>query len=201
MCEDDVWPAPEFDPGKPKHLHAIGLFSLSFAQFQASLENLYLATMTKQGVPRELAAFFYSNLTEDNRVVAVRTIFNSPEWNYDPTVIAAIENLLEFYAWSKECRNNILHAEHYPALWGKKDLLHLTKKTKARESIYLKIGLDHLRSIADNTREGVRQSAAITLHLRVRGVKPQDVPEAYKQFQSLPPHLKIPNPIRVTKTP
>ncbi len=202
MSDDDAWPAPEFNPGREKHLHAIGLFSLYFVQFQASLDNLYLSALTKRGMPRKLAEFFYKNITEEKRTEAIKLVFHTEEWGYEPELIEAVDNLMDFFKWSRDCRNNILHAEQYPAsFWSKKDMLHLTKKTKDREIIYMTFGLEHLRSIADNTREGVRQTAAIKLHLRYRGTDPKDIPNPYKASQMLPPLLKIPKHLKPSKTP
>jgi len=202
MSDDDVWPATEFNPGRERHLHAIGLFSLLFVQFQGSLEYLYLTSLAKRGIPRKLAVFFYKNLTEEKRTEAIKLIFYTQELGYDIQVVEAIDNLIEFFKWSSNCRNNILHAEQYPASFGsKKDMLYLTKKTKDRDSIYMKFGLEQLRSIADRTREGVRQAAAISLHLRYRGTDPKDIPNPYKAFQILPPLLKIPKHLKPSKTP
>jgi hypothetical protein len=75
MSDDTPWPVPKHNPGPAEHLHAIGAISLTFANFQASVEGLYQSAMAEWNVPRPLIEFFYQSLNEEKRITAIRTIF------------------------------------------------------------------------------------------------------------------------------
>ena len=166
MADDAPWPLPKHNPGPTDHLHAIGVISVTFANFQASVEGLYQTAAAERNIPRPLIHFFYQSLNEEKRIIAIRTIFT--ECETDPSVTSAVENLLEFFNWSRHCRNNILHAERYPpSIGANPDLLHLVKRgAKSSGFSYMKFSVERLRLKADKIREGVVQSAEIQLYLR-----------------------------------
>jgi hypothetical protein len=98
-------------------------------------------------------------------------------------VIVLIENQLDYFEWCRNCRNQILHAERYPAMFGgDRDTLYLTKRVgkQSPQSGYMKFRLPRLRFISDKIRDGVVRAAEMHLRLRFRG----------KQVDSLPEHLQ-----------
>ena len=48
----------------------------------------------------------------------------------DAYVITVIGNLIQYFEWCCDARNKLLHAEHYPASFGKQDTLYLAKRKK-----------------------------------------------------------------------
>jgi len=201
--EELVWPLPGYNPGPRDHLHAIGVISVTFASFQASLDALYRSQAVRQNIPEALADLSYFALSEDKRIEAIKIIFATSE--KDAGVIAAVENLLAYFRWCRDCRNHILHAERFPpSLGGNPAFLYLVKKMgkQSPKYGYMKFSIERLRYIADKIRKGVVQSAEIHLHLRVRGQPVEKVSAPYKPYVSGPPAaLEIPKYIEPTEKP
>jgi len=119
---EDTWPMPEYNPGSPKHLHALGVIAIQFASLERSIDILYLNKALNQKLPQDLVELYYFTINEEKRIEAVRSVFKKYEKN--PLVKNLVENLLEYFQWCRNCRNQILHAERYPpALGGDKDML------------------------------------------------------------------------------
>jgi hypothetical protein len=203
LATESEWPLPKYNPGQADHLHAIGVIAVTFTSLQASIEGLYQTASMKQNIPPALYGFLFSNLNEEKQIVAIRTIFG--EQRYEAVIVYAVNNLLDFFNWCRDCRNQILHAEVYPVgLGGNRELLHLAKRGRKpdRSYAYMKFSLEQLRFIADKTREGIVQSAEIQLHLSYRGTPIEKIPSPYKPFAAGPPKpLKIPKRIEPTETP
>ena len=100
-------------------------------------------------------------------------------------------------------RNQLLHAEYYPASFGgQPDTLYLIKRAdkRSRKSVYLKFTLSQLRSIADQMRRGVVQSAEVHIYRRFDGIPLEKVPTAYRPYVvsgppaplEIPPELDLP---------
>jgi hypothetical protein len=200
---EDTWPQPHYNPGRPKHLHALGVIAIQYASLERSVDILYLSKALRQTLPQDLVELYYYSLNEEKRIEAVRLIFKAYE--EDLKVIAAIENLLEYFQWCRNCRNQILHAEQYPAAFGgDKNTLYLTKRVgkQSPKSGYLKFELQTLRSIADQIRAGVAQAAELHLYLRFRGQSPSEIPRFYREFPaSLPEKLSVPKNLTLSSTP
>jgi hypothetical protein len=120
--ELDNWPT-DYNPGDRRHLRALGVIAIQFASLERSLEILYRNAAERQKLPDDLIDLYFFSLNEEKRIQAVRSIFAAYE--KDTKILALVENLLAYFHWCRNCRNQILHAERYPpAFGGKPDTLY-----------------------------------------------------------------------------
>jgi hypothetical protein len=89
---EDTWPAPAYDNGPPKHVHAIGVIALTYATLQSAMDCLFL-----NRTQSEWAEKYYYGLSEDKRSDAIREIFKDD----DPSVVAAIGNIVKYFDWCR----------------------------------------------------------------------------------------------------
>jgi hypothetical protein len=201
---DDNWPSPEFAVGQHKHVHAIGVISLLTAQFERSVDGFHAHHWRDQNAPDDLIDLYYYSLNEEKRLEAIRAAFN--KFERDPAVRQAIENLVLYFKWCRDARNNLLHAEHYPASFGGNPaILYLIKRAgkQSSKSGYMKLSLDSLRSIASKIRAGIVQSASINIYLRTRGLPSAKIDRQLRPYanEPLPTPMTIPKPLRLSATP
>jgi hypothetical protein len=145
--DDDKWPSPEFTVGQHNHVHAIGVISLLTAQFERSIDSFHAHHWRDQNAPDDLIDLYYHSLNEERRLEAIRAAFD--KFERDPAVRRTLENLVLYFKWCRDARNNLLHAEHYPAsLGGNPAFLYLIKRTgrQSSKSSYMKLSLDNLRA-------------------------------------------------------
>jgi hypothetical protein len=202
--DEDTWPIPRYNPGRSKHLHALGVIAVTFASFERSVDFLYVNLAREQHMPKELFSLYYFSLNEEKRIEAIRLVFKTFEKNTE--VIALIENLLDYFQWCRNCRNQILHAEQYPPMFGgEPDTLYLTKRVGKRspQTGYMKFKLSKLRFIADKVREGVVRCAEMHIYFRFRGRPLNAVPAELRAYvrEPLPQILRIPRHLRLTPSP
>jgi hypothetical protein len=192
---EDTWPAPDYQNGPPKHVHAIGVIALTYSTLQSAMDRLFLDRANSKWAEK-----YYYLLSEEKRSDAIRDIFKDE----DPGVVAAIGNLVECFNWSRACRNILLHAESYPSdgVPFPGDALALTKRPKkgSAEPGFTALTLQELRDVADRMRDGIVQCMKIILFLHHRG-RPEGVPEKYREYaRSLPAKLPIPKPIALASS-
>jgi hypothetical protein len=127
------------------------------------------------------------------------------EYEKDSVVKDVVDNLLEYFQWCRETRNQLLHMEHYPSLFGGDELLHLTKREGKQKPkpVYATMALSHLRDIADKIQEGRQQCAKVRIHLRVRGKHSDELEHGLLAYmhQPLPEKLTAPKPLRLRPYP
>jgi hypothetical protein len=197
---EDTWPMPKYNPGQPKHLHALGVIAVQFAQLERSVESLYHAEAWRKKLPDELIDLYFYSLNEEKRIEAIRIIYSGHTRH--PHVIESVGNLLDYFNWCRDCRNKILHAERYPAAFGgNPERLYLTKRIGKRNPKpgYMQFTLPRLRFIADKMRDGVVQSATIDIRLRyldeplskIRQPYLNILREPWPQRLLVPPRLKL----------
>src|SRR6266446_8933029 len=114
--ESDNWPLPNFDAGDAKHLHAVGVISLTFVQFERGIEDLFLHHPAQSQMPADLVQRYYYSLNEEQRIKTTRRFYQ--DYEADPLVRDAAENVLDFFNWAHDARNKILHSERYPVGFG-----------------------------------------------------------------------------------
>lgn len=193
MVLSDDWPLPDYEPGPQSHLHALGVIAVTFASFQASIEALYLSFSKKHNVPDNLARLYYFNLGEEQKIRAVRAVFDELEARDD--IKGAVANLMDYFEWCQNCRNQLLHAERYPASFSKKNVLYLTKRVRKTASEYghVALGLEEIRDIAEKTRAGVIQCAELSIYVRYGGVSLEKIDPRYLPYaERLPNKLDVP---------
>jgi hypothetical protein len=191
---DDTWPLPKYNPGHRLHLHALGVIAITYASFERSIDDLYLLHPSVGSEPRETATR-YKAMNTKKRIKAIRRTFE--ECEEEAAVRSAVNNVLDYFDRCNENRNELLHAEQYPAMFGgKPETLYLIKRGDRRspESIYMAFTLPQLRSIADELRTGIMQSAEIQIYLRYRKQAEHTIPKAARIFvrQGPPPPLVAP---------
>jgi hypothetical protein len=202
---EDTWPMPKYNPGQPKHLHALGVIALQFAQFERSVESLYHAEAWRKKIPDDLIDLYFYSLNEEKRIEAIRLIYAGYTAKH-PHVADVINNLLDYFNWSRDCRNKILHAERYPAAFGgDPEMLYLIKRIGKQnpESGYMKFSLPTLRLIADRMRAGIVQSATIEIRLRYLDVPLSRVPQPYRDIvqEPFPDKLRVPRSTKLDPRP
>ena len=202
--QKDTWPLPKYNPGSPKHLHALGVIAVTYAGFQRSIDNLYAFHPRQQKLPDELINLYYFSLSEEKRTEAIRKVFDTYEKN--DAVKTAIKNVLDYFLWCKNARDQILHAERYPASFGgDPDTLYLTKRVgkQSPKSGHIAFKLDELRAIADKMRDGIVQCATIHIHLRVRDVPIEKIEPSLRAYkhEPLPQILHMPPFLKLTEAP
>ena len=123
----DMWPEPHYNAGGRKHLHALGVIAVTYRAFQRNMDDIYKFYLRKQKVPDALMNAYYFSLDEGNRVSVLKGVCK--EYETDPKIFALVENLAEYFYWCKNCRDELVHAEQYPALFGgASDTITLTKR-------------------------------------------------------------------------
>ena len=198
---EDTWPMPKHNPGRPKHLHALGVIAVLFAQLERSIESLYRAEAWRRKMPDDLTNLYFYTLNEEKRIEAIRMIYKDYEKEHSQ-MHALIDNLLEYFVWCRNCRNQVLHAENYPASFGgDAETLYLIKRMGKQNprSVYMRFTLSELRSIADKIRDGIVRSAIIEIRLRYLDAAPATVPPPYRdivqepltEMLHIPPSLKL----------
>jgi hypothetical protein len=200
----DSWPASEYGVGQHQHVHAIGVISLLTAQFERSVDSFHAYHWREQNAPDDLIDLYYYNLNEEKRLEAIRTAFE--QFEADPAVKDAINNLVRYFHWCRDARNKLLHAEPYPpSPGGDPQLLYLIKRIdkRSRQSGYMKLSVAYLRSIAGKIRAGIVQSARISIYLRTRGLPLQKIDRQLRAYagEPLPEPLSVPRPLRLTLKP
>jgi hypothetical protein len=81
LPEKDNWPAPEYNVGKPKLLHAVGVISMNYNAFENALFQLYCLPLDRKKFPRKLTEFQYFSLNEQARLDAIKNLFDAYEKN------------------------------------------------------------------------------------------------------------------------
>jgi hypothetical protein len=167
------------------------------------VDELYQYHPRVQKLPDKLIDLYYFTLSEEKRIVAIREVFQIYEEN--PAMQKCVDNLLDYFQWARNTRNQLLHAENYPASFGgKPDTLYLTKRIakQSPKSGHMKFGLQQLRTIADQVRAGIVQSAEINIHLRFRNAPADRVPKAALEvLEALPSELFVPATLELTPRP
>jgi hypothetical protein len=187
----DNWPLPDYNPGPRQHLHALGVISITFAGFEAHLHSLCPSAAIRQGLEFDIKAFW--KLNEKTKIERIREFFSKHEKREDAR--EAICNLLEYFDWCQHTRNQLLHAERYPAAFGRNDVLYLMKRVDkiSSESAHVAMSLKEIRSIAEKVRAGVVQCAELNIYLRYNGAPPEKIDPRYLPFaERLPVKLAVP---------
>ncbi len=200
---EDRWPLPNYNPGpSPKHLHALGVISILFSRFQSSVEVLFLDRAESNGASSEIARRYYFNLSEDNRIDALKIIFASEQ---DDALRDLIYNLIEYYGWCQHCRNQLLHSEYYPPAFGSiEDEVVLSKRVSRSSSKtgYIRLSVRELRSIADKIRAGLFHCAGLHLYMRYKNSPKEKIPVPYRVYVDvLPEKLEVPQKTQLALTP
>jgi len=195
---------PKFDAGDPKHLHAVGVIAVTFAQFERSIEGLFLHHPANSSVPLDLIHRYLFALAEDQRIITTRKFY--AEHEPDEAVKAAVNNVLDFFDWAHDGRNKILHSERYPPGFGAdRNMFYLTKRASKRDhsSKYMKLDLAALRKTAEHMRAGIVRSAEINIHVQYRNADLSKIHQSlwvYAKSNDFPT-LGIPPRLELTDLP
>ncbi|MGC1776995.1 MAG: hypothetical protein WBB34_03555 [Xanthobacteraceae bacterium] len=187
---------PSYFTGRRDHIHALGVISLSYSAFERNLTTLYTHHPNVKGMPPELVNKYWSAQSEVSQVKSVRDIFKMYE--VDPAPLGFVNRLMDYYNWCSHTRNQLLHSEFYPSLFGgKPDKLYLTKRESktAPAQIYITLSVEQLRDIADKIEHGKRQCAAFIIWLRIRDFPIDELPVSYRSYRDdpMPEPLDVPD--------
>jgi hypothetical protein len=173
---EDSWPAPEYNVGKPKLLHAVGVISMNYNAFENTLFQIYCLPLDRKKLSRKLTEFQYFNLNEQLRLDALKQVFEAYEKN--TKVKAVLGSIIEYFNWCAHIRNHILHSRFYAPFFvsaGYEDVLQLVKRVnkKSAQPGYLNLSLEELRLFADAIHAGNKRCIRLYIYLRQRGVPPR----------------------------
>jgi hypothetical protein len=200
----DTWPLPTYNPGSTKHLHALGVIAVCYAAFQAGMDTLYKFHLEKQKVPERLINLHYFSLNEEKRISALKAVFE--EWEKEPALLEVVHNLAEYFYWCKNCRDQLLHAEQYPPLFGgTPDHLYLSKRIGKENPSqgYMAFSLRTIRGIADKIQAGRLQCAKVRIYIRFRDrqVSKTTFANRFDLHEPLPEILRVPKLLKLSPTP
>jgi len=168
--------------------------SITYAAFERSIDNHY------EFHPMAAEVDEFLGLSIKKRISAIRGLYLKHD---TADIRTTVDNLLSYFDRCCFNRNQLLHAEFYPASFGgKPDTLYLIKRAdkRSRKSVHMKFSLSQLRAIADQMRKGVVQSAEIHIYRRFEGIPVGKVPNAYRPYVvsgppallEIPPELDLP---------
>jgi hypothetical protein len=199
----DTWPLPAYDCGPIKHLHAIGVIANRFNSFERGMFDLY-SMYTEKRFTRELSDFLFLALNERTRAEALTKVVHAFEKSRK--ALAFFDSLSSYFEWCWNARNQIIHSEFYPSMFGgSPHEISLTKRKskKSAEPGYLKFTLPELRDIADKIEEGVKRCAAFRIWLRQRATPREKWPVSLKihGLEPLPDKLVTPKFVTLGPNP
>jgi len=210
----DKWPPPEYNLGPYDNLHALGVISSSYSEFESYLFDLYVHHLDANNVPREITEPLYFERSEYKRLELIKTIFSIYERVENAEVVKAINNLIKYFQWCKCTRDNLMHAKSDRPLFGEEtDTLYLSKRVGKTATLnYMKFHLSTLRDVADRIRVGINSCADLNLYLKLRdtppdkwtlwmrALSPQILPRIPNQPKKLEisehPHTRLPAHLR-----
>jgi hypothetical protein len=166
---------PTYYVGEPDHLHALGVISNNYNEFEAQLYLVFMHHLDKSidDFPQELSEMFYFTAPENKRLEYIERLFAIYE--KDLNVLACLSALLKHFQWCSETRNTLIHAKHSPPMFKTADQqqrLYLSKRNKTGSTLnYMKLSLPHLRKIADHMRDGFIWCSDLQLFLYVRDTR------------------------------
>ena len=105
---DDSWPMPKYSSASSAHLHALGVVTLNFNNFEFSLFRLYAHHLERMKIDLRVAWNIYSSLQDDTKTKVIIHIFSIYESNSQ--VVEHITHLINFFNRCKTNRNILLHA-------------------------------------------------------------------------------------------
>ena len=157
--------------------------------------ELYLIPLRRQKIADKLSDLYYFSLNAEKQLEAIKIVYK--EYETDKDVVALVENIVEYFEWCRDVRNKLLHAEHYPPMFGgDPDTLQLTKREgkKPPKQVYVALQLNRLRGLADQIAEGKMRCASLRIYLRVRELRPTGLPYRLKLYENepLPEKLVVP---------
>jgi len=172
---DDKWPLPDYNPGPPKHLHAIGVISMNYNAYERAIYSLYTFHLYRKDVPAQIIEHYFFNLSERLQLDAIRQVFLGYERS--KKVLAVLESNLKYFDWCWHVRNSVLHSYRHQSLIGDpegSDSIQLVKRRGKKSAAmgYKRFTLKDLRQFADQIREGQIHCLLLYIHLRQRG-RPQ----------------------------
>ena len=96
---EDDWPK-DYNSKLRRHLHAVGVISLRFSQFEAALHDLYIRLKSSHGQKLEDIEEQFSKLNDEKRAKAIRRAGRS--FTHDMSMGDKVANLLDYFDWCRE---------------------------------------------------------------------------------------------------
>jgi hypothetical protein len=142
----DIWPLPKYSTGGEKHLHALGVITLNFNNFEFGLFRLFSHHLERMKVDIKIAWNLYSLLQDAKKTQAIEYIFSVYE--NDPIVIEHVARIIDYFNKCVTNRNHLFHSTHDHT---DNAVLHLRAGVKGEWNAlnHISISLPELRRIAD----------------------------------------------------
>jgi hypothetical protein len=204
MAESQVkWPTT-YNVGPHNHLHALGVISNNYNEFNSGLYALFVTQLVAQKLPRKLIDLFYFSVNENRRLEYLKQVFANYE--RDPKVVICINAIDKYFEWCSEARNTLIHATHAPPSFFKiaEEALYLSKRSKGQTTLnYMRLSLPNLRRVADQIRIGVESCNDLNFFLALRDHGANLTADELKLFGdvSLPKIPAPPRKLKLSKTP
>jgi hypothetical protein len=197
------WPST-YNVGPRDHLHALGVISNNYNEFESALFVLFILQLDAQKMPRELIHHFYFSISENRRLEYIQQVCIAYE--SDPNVVAYVNDIIKYFEWCSEARNTIMHAKHEPPSFFEiaEEALYLSKRSKSRTTLnYMKLSLPNLRRIADQIRAGVETCFVLNFFLFLRNNDSLLTADDRALFGpiSLPKIPAVPRKLKLSTTP
>jgi hypothetical protein len=91
----DIWPMPKYSTAGDKHLHALGVITLNFNNFEFLLFRLFSHHLERMKVDIKIAWNLYSLLQDAKKTKAIEYIFSVYET--DPIMIGHVTHIISYF--------------------------------------------------------------------------------------------------------
>ncbi len=192
---------PKYSTGGDKHLHALGVITLNFNNFEFLLFRLFSHHLERMKVDIKIAWNLYSLLQDVKKTQAIEYIFSVYE--SDPIMIGHVTHIISYFNNCATNRNHLFHSTHYSS---DNAVLNLRAGVKGEWNTlnHISVSLPELRRIADEMFLGweylwdvwaylLRRDSTITLPSVLLSLLPSTLPKK--------PDLPVPlNPLQNPRT-
>jgi hypothetical protein len=145
---EDEWPLPRYYiTDQPKHIHALGVVSLTYNLF----ESRWITILAHYAGQATADFLLTGKISDEARMRYVRHYVQLKE--RDPIVIDLIENAIHCYATCGENRNILMHSSQFFHR-AHLDRLSLIKQSSKGSVLKFHFHLDEIRRVADDIMEG-----------------------------------------------
>jgi hypothetical protein len=197
---EDTWPMPRYRTAHDKQMHAIGVITQNFHQFEYGFFRLFGHHFEKLGTPANMVWTIYNRLQDNQRSQAIIDVFDACETN--PQVIEHIRHVIKFFNKCSDNRNWIFHSRI--------DLNHTLPKLRLKKGLKedwerenrIDLSLPQLRKIADDMFTGWEYLWHLFAYLQGRDFSQTIHPAFLLTFPAtLPEKPTLPDSIKPIQSP
>jgi hypothetical protein len=190
--DSDNWPAPRYDIGQPKHIHALGVAAVMYNQLEFSL---FCLLMDYTGMSSETTQWLFANTNNNLRLELLKR--SAPEKEYDAATLKHVLHFADCFDICAENRNILMHSMVQRA--DDDAVLNFAKSSRNNPTkvnrLHLRLG--DIRRVADEIASSCTYGMRLHTFFIFRHAKrsdaskiPQDV---LTWLSTLPDTLPLPN--------